>query len=359
MFIGQKGDALADIPGAHPAIDEVYYVRAGKFRRYHGSGLVQLLDVKTLLKNIRDFFYVIIGYFQSRKLLKKLRPSIIFVRGGFVGVPVGLAAARNHIPYITHDSDALASLANRLIAKHAVLHAVSAPPENYQYPKEKVIEVGVPVDANYKTVSDSDKQAFRRLLGVEQDAPVILLTGGGNGAQPLNKALVAVSAELFKTHPNLVLLHLAGRGKEAEIRELYIKQLNPEQLKRVILKDFVSNLYAYSGAADIIICRAGATNLAEFALQARACVVVPNPLLTGGHQLKNSQYLANAGAIQVVEQDELDKNPEMLLTTLRELLNSPDKRQVLSRAFLEFARPDVAAKIAALILNQANHNSPT
>src|SRR5438046_1939033 len=101
VYVGQRGDLLGDIPQKHPAIDEVRTIWAGKFRRYHGEGWKQLLDVATLLRNLRDFFYVIIGFWQSRHLLKELQPAVIFIKGGFVGVPVGLAAATKHIPYIT------------------------------------------------------------------------------------------------------------------------------------------------------------------------------------------------------------------------------------------------------------------
>src|SRR3989344_909016 len=130
IYTGQIGDSLGDIVRIHPSVDEVYGVRAGKFRRYHGQGLMQVLDIPTLYKNIRDSFYVMIGFVQSWFLLGRLKPSVIFVRGGYVGVPVGLAAARRKIPYITHDSDAIASLANRIISKRAAAHAVALPKDN-------------------------------------------------------------------------------------------------------------------------------------------------------------------------------------------------------------------------------------
>src|SRR3990167_7210097 len=96
VYIGQRGDKLADIPAKHHSIDKVYTVRAGKFRRYHGEGWRQLLDLLTFGKNVRDFFLVLIGLWQSYWILKKLKPVALFVKGGYVGVPVGLAAAWLH-----------------------------------------------------------------------------------------------------------------------------------------------------------------------------------------------------------------------------------------------------------------------
>ena len=89
VYIGQTGDKLLDVPQQHKAVDTTYDIRAGKFRRYHGEGLKQLLDIKTILKNIRDLFYVLIGLWQAFWLLGKIKPDVIFVKGGFVGVPVG------------------------------------------------------------------------------------------------------------------------------------------------------------------------------------------------------------------------------------------------------------------------------
>jgi UDP-N-acetylglucosamine--N-acetylmuramyl-(pentapeptide) pyrophosphoryl-undecaprenol N-acetylglucosamine transferase len=127
VYIGQTGDKLADIPAADPHIDEVFTVRAGKFRRYHGEGWRQLLDIDTQLKNVRDAILVLIGLWQSFWLVRRLQPQVIFSRGGFVSVPVSLGGWLNHVPYITHDSDSMPSLANRLIARWAHLHAVALP----------------------------------------------------------------------------------------------------------------------------------------------------------------------------------------------------------------------------------------
>src|SRR5689334_19136294 len=132
IFIGQKGEKLIDAVQKNPKIDQVHSVRAGKFRRYHGEGIKQLLDLKTMFKNVRDFFYFLAGIWQSYWLLKRLKPDGIFIKGGFVGVPVGLSAAMQKIPYITHDSDALPGLANRLISRWASAHAVGLPKDVYK-----------------------------------------------------------------------------------------------------------------------------------------------------------------------------------------------------------------------------------
>src|ERR1044072_5785682 len=191
VYIGQRRDALGDIPAADKNIDRTYTVRAGKFRRYHGEGLKQLLDVKTLYLNLRDIIWVAVGLWQSFWLLGKVRPDVIFIKGGFVGVPVGLSAALRGIPYVTHDSDALPGLANRMIARWAKVHAVALPKEIYDYPPQKTVTVGVPISHQFKKLTAQEVTKERQQIGLGKAGKVLLVTGGGLGARNLNQQVAA------------------------------------------------------------------------------------------------------------------------------------------------------------------------
>jgi UDP-N-acetylglucosamine--N-acetylmuramyl-(pentapeptide) pyrophosphoryl-undecaprenol N-acetylglucosamine transferase len=353
VYIGQTGDSLGDVPAAHPSIDAVYTVRAGKFRRYHGAGLRQILDIPTLYKNIRDMFFTAIGICQSYWLLKKIKPAAVFVRGGFVGVPVGLAAGWRKIPYITHDSDAIPSLANRIIAKKAAAHAVAMPKETYSYPQDKTFTVGVPITKDYQPVTPALMREYRRGLSIHEDGHVLCVTGGGLGAKRLNMAVATVLPILLQKYPDLVLLHLAGRGNEEELKRHCEQHLDPKHRSQIITRGFVNDLYRYSAAADIIVCRGGATNLAEFALQQKPIIVVPNPMLSGGHQLKNAEVLEKAGAVKVVHEADIDKDPEELSKAIIELFNFAETRQELAKKLAGFARPESASILAELIIKTA------
>lgn len=350
--MGQTGDGLGDVPSKDPNIDEVYSVRAGKFRRYHGEGLKQLLDIPTVLKNARDLVWVVTGLIQSWRLLGTLKPDCLFVKGGFVGVPVGLAAAARGIPFITHDSDALPGLANRIIARWAAVHAVALPKEVYHYPANKTVTVGVPVHANYQLVTVAGQERYRRDIGLGKYKRMILVTGGGLGAQRLNEAVGAILPELLRDYDDLVVVQGAGRMHETATRELYARTLSPAELERVQVYGYLTDLYRYSGAADVIITRAGATTLAEFAVQRRACVVVPNPVLTGGHQVKNAAYLAQRQAIEVVTEVELAKDVRSLERAVRKLLDDRSLRQELGAHLAALAKPNAARQLADLLLEQ-------
>lgn len=343
---------MHDIVDGNKAIDDVRTVHSGKLRRYHGEGLRQLLDIPTVVKNIRDLFFITAGIVESFFLLRRERPDIIFVKGGFVGVPVGLMAALLRIPYVTHDSDAVPGLANRLIARWAVAHAVAMPKEVYSYPKGKTYQTGVPIATEYSMVTAQKQAAFKEELGLDTKNPVLCVTGGGLGAQRLNEAVVRISKTLIARYPQLQILHVAGRGKADSLKVAYKKQLGVKSVQ-VIVEEFVHGFYRYSGAADVVVARAGANSLAEFAAQAKACIIVPNPQLTGGHQLKNAEVLEQGGAIACVSDEAVQKNPELLLQRLDRLLEDPKARLSLARALHKTAVPDAAEQLAELVIRCA------
>lgn len=337
----------------HETIDETYLVRAGKFRRYHGEGLKQLLDLPTMAKNIRDGVWVLVGIVQSYKLLKRLRPDIIFVKGGFVGVPVGLAAAMLKIPYVTHDSDALPGLANRIIARWAKVHAVALPKEVYNYPPEKTEVVGVPLAHHYKPFSDREVRNARKQIGSDADGKLLLVTGGGLGARRLNKAVAACASELLDRYPDLMIVQIAGRNNETELRQQYNRELPSAHAKRVMVKGFVTNLHLYSGAADVVVTRAGATSMAEFAAQEKACIVVPNPILTGGHQLKNAKVWADRHAVKLVTEEKLAQDDHALMPAIVDLLDHPETAKQLGKRLGQLGEPDAAKRLAMVLLEVA------
>lgn len=352
IYIGQKGDSLADIPANDPNINKTYMIRAGKLRRYHGEGLKQVLDVETTGKNIRDVGFVVAGLAQSYRLLRKLRPDIVFVKGGFVGVPVGLAAAALGIPFITHDSDALPGLANRIIARWAKLHAVALPKEIYSYPANKTVTVGVPISYEYRLRSTEEIAALKTQLGLAIEQRVIFVTGGGLGAQRLNEAIVQIAADILG-QPDIILIHAAGRNHETEISKRYDELLSDTARARVIVMGYTTKLYEYSAIAEIVVTRAGGTSMAEFAAQAKACIVVPNPMLTGGHQTKNAQALTDRRAIRLVEESEIQSSgPQALLVALQSLLDDPAAVQTLGRNLHALVQPDSAHRLAVLLLEQ-------
>lgn len=349
IYIGIKGDKFGKLTDHHSSIDRRFFIRAGKFRRYYRENWwYRIIDWRTNLLNLRDSWYVIVGTFQAARLLRDVKPDMVFIKGGFAGVPVGLAAGFGRVRFITHDSDAAAGLANKLIGRWAVVHATGMPAEFYNYPKDKIRYVGIPIDSNFKPISASDVPAAKQALGFNSHSRLVLVMGGGLGSKRVNQMFLQAAPKLFAKLPNLVVVHIAGHDHALAVRDSYKQLLGGDFDKKVRVIDFTDKLYEYSAVADLVIARAGATTLAELAAQRKACLIVPNPLLTGGHQLKNAQQLEKIGAIEMLSET---AEPEFVFKVISRLLNDIDRRRVLSKSIGGVARPDAAKNIAELIIS--------
>jgi UDP-N-acetylglucosamine--N-acetylmuramyl-(pentapeptide) pyrophosphoryl-undecaprenol N-acetylglucosamine transferase len=346
IYFGQKGDRFAKIVGDDPCVDKLILVRAGKFRRFHGEGIKQVFNLPVMFKNIRDLFYIAIGTVQSTLAIKRLKPDVLFSRGGYVSVPVALGAKFNHVPYMTHDSDPIPSLANRIIAPWAALHLVALPKEIYPYPQDKTVTTGIPLSSNFVPVSAELKQKYREQIKIPKSAKVLFVIGGGLGSTTLNSAVVKAASSLLKEFPDLRILHVAGQTNETALRSQYETGLTEEEQGSVQVFGFISDVYKYSGAADVIISRAGATNLAEFAIQGKAVVIVPSAFLTGGHQVKNAEYLMKKNAAIMMSDNDLNELNEQV----SRLLQDNKLRNSLSRNLSQFGINDAAQKIADITL---------
>lgn len=307
------------------------------------------MDWQTLLLNLRDIFLLAVGFWQSFWLLRRLQPSSLLLKGGFVCVPVALAARLLHRPYVTHDSDAIPGLSNRIAGRWARYHATGQPAKYYNYPPESVRFVGVPTDARFRDYSASEVKILKEKYGFRADAQILLVTGGSNGARRLNEAVIAVLPKLLKKHEDLYVLHQIGAGNEDQIEAL------PEEFdSRVKFFDFSSEIFHMSAIADVIVTRAGASAMADYAAQKKACVVVPNPYLTGGHQLKNAQVLQEATAAVVITEPDMLADKKGLYEAVSGLLDDSKMRTKLA-SNLHKLNPSrrAAAELVALVVEAA------
>ncbi len=350
VYIGTRGDKIGKIAHDHSAVDRSYSIFAGKFRRYHGEGWRQWLNVWTIFFNVRDVLYIALGVVQSLYLVAALRPFVVFIKGGFVGVPVGLASAFWRKPFVTHDSDAIPGLANKIIGRWARYHATGMPAELYPYPTEKTIYTGTPVQSEFTEVTATQRLAYRAQFGIPATARVLFMTGGGLGAQRLNEYMADIVPRLLAAYPDMYILQTVGHANVNALSGRYAA-MGPDVTERVIVKDFVLDLHAYSGAADVVVMRASATSMAEMAVQGKACILVPNPLLTGGHQVKNAQAFAVQDAALVVTEDSLAKHgSDALYQAITVLFDDPAERAKCALNICKFAIPDATERLVGLLI---------
>lgn len=317
---------------------------AGKFRRYYHLTLMQHLLWPTLvLKNVRDAFLVVGGIFQSLWKLLWWRPDVVFTKGGYVCLPVGIAARILGIPLVIHDSDAHPGLTNRVLSRWATKIATGAPLEYYDYPRSRSKYVGIPIDPAFHPYSPTDQWDAKREWGIDPDRPLVVITGGGLGAQQLNEAVVK-SLKKLQQQASVVLVSGVGQYEA-------LKVLVPKNSEHFQLHPFVNKMASLLGAADVVVTRAGATTLLELAALGKPTIIIPNAALTGGHQLKNAAVYEEAQVAMVIQEAQLDEDPDLLVKAVKTYLTDVKTTVSMAKRFAQFAKPHAADDMARMILS--------
>lgn len=274
-----------------------YGVATGKFRRY--------LDPK----NFTDPFRVIKGYGQARKILKELKPDVVFSKGGFVSVPVVRAAASLKIPCILHESDMTPGLANKLCLSAATKICCNFPETVDMLPENKAILTGSPVREELFT---GNKIAALNMCGFTANKPVIMVIGGSQGAASVNKV---VRDALPKLLEDFQVVHLCGKDK---MDNLLLNTPGYKQFE--YLKSELKDIFAM---ADVVISRAGANAICELLTLNKPNILIPLPSSKSrGDQLLNARSFESQGYSMVIDEDDLTEN--LLVQKVKELFESKE-----------------------------------
>lgn len=338
--------------GMGPSL-RVRKIAAGKLRRYTNFTFITYLQhFDVVLNNAVDMFKIIAGFIQSFFRLLTFKPDAIFLKGGYVCLPVGIAARILRIPYVIHDSDTVPGLTNRILAKHAVKIATGMPLEHYGYPSEKAEWTGIPTSAEFKPTTQKQQKSLKRELDFPADDLLTVITGGSLGAQHINEAVREILPELLKFTGVLLV---AGRERYPEMMDLKKFEIwEKGKLKsnfRMI--EFSSEMSKLFGAADIVVSRAGASTMTELASMKKAVIMVPNHKLPGKHQVKNAEAYAKAGAAIVVEDERMVDQPGMLLNAVKKLAKNKDSREEMAKKLQDFAKDDAAERLAKMVISTA------
>lgn len=338
-FYGQAKNIIHSANGQNIKIRRVL---SGKFRRYAHFKLIDYLKHPSItLLNIRDFFLFILGVAQSLFRFIFYLPDVIFLKGGYVCLPIGLAARVFRIPFIIHDSDSTPGLANRVLSRHAVKITTGTPLENYSYPKDKSIYVGIPISANYQPVSSQKQADFKQELGFDPETPLTVITGGGLGSEIFNTSSIKEAENLVK-FTNIALVAPNNSNLEVDLPPSHFK-IFPFMNER--------DMALLLSAADLVVARAGATTIAELAALSKPAIIIPAYKLSSGHQTKNAKLLESAGAVYLISDQDLESSPEVLTKTIKFLLESPETLKSLSKNLAVSSKSGAAEAIAKIILS--------
>lgn len=325
---------------------EIRTITAGKLRRYHDIAWhKQLLHWPTLSRNVIDVGKTIIGVCQSLWLIGRRRPDVVFAKGGYVSLPIGLAAHIWGVPLVVHDSDARPGLTNRVLSRWASSIALGTPSEHRYNKNIPAVYVGVPIDAAYHQLSVSEQRRAKADIGlVDLDKPLVVATGGGLGSRDINDAVVTIAPELLDR--GISIYHVAGKTHADAVAARAPRHAD-YHIVPFVYKDMAKVL----GAADVVVSRASATFLQEIAALAKPAIVIPSASLSD--QVKNAQQLESSGAAVVLSDRELKDQPDILLDWIVKITTDKEIAAGLSRKIIAQAKPDAAHDTAELIMKAA------
>lgn len=298
-------------------------ISSGKLRRY--------FDVK----NFSDPFRVIKGYTEARRLIKKYRPDVVFSKGGFVAVPVVLAAKHYKVPTIIHESDMTPGLANKLCIP-SVAKVCCNFPETLKYlPEDKSVLSGSPIR---KELLEGDRLTGLQYTGLSAAKPIILVIGGSLGAVAINNAVRSLLPKLLKTYQ---VIHICGKGN---LDENLIGKVGYVQYEYVDAP--LRHLFA---AADLILSRAGANSICEILALRKPHVLIPlSAAASRGDQILNARSFEKQGFSSVLEEENMTDD-----TLYEAICNTYEQRQKFVDAMNQSSLSDAVGIIMDLIISYA------
>lgn len=287
-----------------------YGIASGKLRRYFDW------------KNFSDPFKVIKGYSQARSILKKLKPDVLFSKGGFVSVPVVMAAKHRKIPAIIHESDITPGLANKLAIPYAYKVCCNFPETMKYLPAEKAVLTGSPIR---RELLSGNRQNGLSYCHFQSGKPVILIMGGSSGSQFINETVRSILPELLKTYQ---IIHLCGKGNLDASQNNTVGYTQLEYANKEL-----SDLFA---AADLVISRAGANAICELLALRKPNILIPlSANASRGDQILNAHSFEQQGYSMVIEEEAL--NPTVLQNAVKNLyenrkqyIDSMEKSELLN-----------------------------
>ena len=301
-----------------------YGISSGKLRRYFDP------------KNFSDPFRVLKGFHEAKKLLKQLKPDVVFSKGGFVTVPVVIAAKRCKIPAIIHESDMTPGLANKLCIPSAAKVCCNFPETVSSLPKDKAVLTGTPIR---QELLNGDKEAGRQFCGFTADKPVLMIIGGSLGAASVNDHVRKILRELLK---DFQVIQLCGKGKMDESLKDTKGYVQYEYIKQEL-----ADLFALS---DIVISRAGANAICELNALKKPNLLIPlSANASRGDQILNARSFERQGFSMVLEEEEITEST--LLNAIRELYQN---RESYVHAMSESSHMNSIEKITGLIEDCVN-----
>ena len=303
-------------------------------------------DRKNLLKNIKVLWMILKSQRMAKRIIKRFAPHAVVGVGGYASGPTLKMAAGMGIPTLIQEQNSYAGVTNKILAKKAKMICVAYEGMERFFPKEKIMMTGNPVRKSLIEMRANRTEAMKA-MGLDENRKCILIVGGSLGARSINEAALA-NIELIRENHDIQFIWQTGKLYFEEMKERCAAVGKPENLT---VTDFVSNMANALGAADLVVSRAGAGSISEFALLGKAVVLVPSPNVSEDHQTKNAMALVEKDA--AIHVADIKAKEEMIRVAIETVL---DKERIvaLEKNIEKLGRSSSAEVIANEVIKLAD-----
>ena len=301
------------------------------------------LSIKPSIENLKRLYKTFKGISEAKKIVREFKPDIVIGTGGYICGAVVLAAKKNNIPVLLHESNAFPGKAVKMLAKKADTILVSFEEAKNRITNCKnVVFTGTPVKVKKQDYGINEKLNIIKNIGLSETKPIILIFGGSQGAQKINEAIINILEN--KLNKDYQILWATGPKQYDIIKEeLKHKNIDIENIENSKIVPYIYNMEEAENIADVVVARAGAMTITEISNLGKASILVPLPNVSNDHQMYNAKVLEKIGAAKIITNDSL--NGELLNTTINSIvLDSKVCKQMGDNAF-KVATTNVEEKI--------------
>ena len=301
------------------------------------------LSKKISIENIRKMYKTYKGIEEANKIIKDFKPDVVIGTGGYICGAVVLAAKKNKIPILLHESNAFPGKAVKMLSKKANTVLVSFEDAKNRLPKaKKVVYTGTPVKIKKIDYTIQEKDEIIKKMGLSRIKPIVLIFGGSQGAQKINEAIIQIIKE--KLNDKYQIMWATGPKQYDTIKEeLEKNSININFIENIKIVPYIYNMEEIMNVSDVIVARSGAMTITEISKLGKPSVLIPLPNVSGDHQLYNAKVLEDVGAAKIILNDKLTGNS--LNNTIQEIVTNKEKMKLMSTKALSKAAYDVEEKI--------------
>lgn len=299
-----------------------------------------------LVHNINTLKNVAVSHHEAKAIIKDFEPDAVIGTGGYVCYPVLKAAAELHIPTAVHESNAVPGLTTKMLAKEVDRIMVGFEESRQYYPEpDKVTVTGTPVRGSFANYT---KEQAKAELGISPEEKLAVSVWGSLGAGHMNQIMTEL-IPLLDGKQGFRLLHAAGKMYYGGMMEKLAETAPELPRRKVDVREYIFDMPRVMAAADIVLCRAGASTISELTYMGKPVIMVPSPNVTNHHQERNARVLEAAGGARVLLEGEFDA--QSLLDMVEQLLRDEEQLKLMSGAMSSLAVPDATDKICDIILD--------